>query len=52
VEADAQAARDGEIAVVIMILTGEDLEQGGLARAVGADEADTVVVLHGERDAL
>ena len=52
VEADAQAARRAQGPAVVGVLAGEDLEQRGLARAVGADKAHAVVILHGQRHAL
>jgi hypothetical protein len=47
---DAGALAGGEVAGVGLLLAGEDGEEGGLAGAVGANEADAVGVGDGEGD--
>jgi hypothetical protein len=49
--AGLEAAAAGEVAGGGFVLAGEDAEQGGLAGAVGGDEADALAGLDGEVEA-
>ena len=47
--ADAHAVRARDLAVVDLLLAGDDLEQRRLARAVRADQADPIAVAEAQR---
>ncbi len=47
---DAVLLRGGDVALAGVLDAGDDLEEGGLARAVASDEAHAVLVAHGQRD--
>ncbi len=51
-QADADAGPDVQIAVIRPIVAGQELHQGRLARAVGADEPDPLAGAHLERKVL
>jgi hypothetical protein len=48
--ADPHAAGAGDLAVVELLLAGDDLEQRGLAGAVGPDQADALAVADAQVD--
>ena len=50
--ADARAAGDEQVAARRAVDAGDDLEERALARAVAADEAEGLAVVHLERDGL
>ena len=50
--ADPHAAGAGDAAVVGLLEAGQDAQQGGLAGAVGADDADPVAVVEPEGDVV